>query len=387
MMFHRMTLVAIGVAVLLASGGATTGCKSKKQEQARQGQPSVKSLTGLQAIPRDVSAIIAMDVTALQRSWLVRRAVEQMYARDRALEARIDALIISCEIDLAGGIRQIIIGLGEHSGSERGTEEAVMVVTGEFVEAKLASCIGQSVAGDGRSLIADKVAGRTLYGIIGDAGVADQKTDAQKTDAPATPASGTQAIEPTPPAPPEPASDDRSDIWFTVSGPSTLVVATSKDWLLHAVGDGAKVMQSPVMAKLIDRADRSADVWAVGQVDPGIGNGLVQQSSGAITAPPKSISGSLDLQAGLKLGIVVEMSNSKDANALKSLIGGNLGLIALAAQGYGMGEWSEKLRVDSKDETMYLRLALTEDEVRQVLSSIDTSAGSAQNPADNRGEP
>jgi hypothetical protein len=43
----------------------------------------------------------------------------------------------------------------------------------------------------------------------------------------------------------------------------------------------------------------------------------------------------------------------------------------------------QKLGVDSEAETVYLRLSLSEDEVRRVLSQIDTPTGSTENSAEN----
>lgn len=335
--------------VVLATGGAATGCKGKKQKQKQPGasKTAPRELAGLQAIPKSVTALIGLDVVKLQRSWLVHRAVAQMFARDRALETRIDELLTSCQIDLDGGVRDVLIGLGAQTGAGRGTEEAVMVVTGAFVEAKLASCVGQSVAADGRSLIADKVEGRTLYGVLG---------------------GGNQ-------------------VWFSVSGKNTLVVATSKDWLVESVGEGDKVDKAPAMTALMDRVDRSATVWAVGQMSPEVGAGLLEIADGQIASAPTAIFASLDTKAGVALSIGVEMAADSDAKVLKSMVGGQMGLVALAAQSYGLGDWLSKLGVDAEQKTVYLRVSLSDDEVRQILSRIDTPAGSAQNPADSRGEP
>lgn len=372
----RAALSFTCLAVLATS--AATGCKGKKQQQKKpsNSKPAPRALAGLEAIPSTVTALIGLDVVKLQRSWLVRRAVAQMFARDRALEKRIDELLSKCQIDLNGGVRDILIGLGAQTGNKRGTEEAVMVVTGAFVEAKLASCIGQSVAGDGRTLIADKIDGRTLYGVLG-GGVTDKPAEAPPAPEPPRPSPTS------PPTSPPPTND----VWFSVSGEDTLVVATSKDWLITSVGDGDKVGKAPAMTALMDRVDRSATVWAVGQMSPEVGVGLLQIAEGKIAAAPTAIFGSLDVKTGIVLSIGVEMASVADANALKSLAGGQMGLIALAAQSYGLGQWLGKLGVDVEQKTVYLRVSLNDDEVRQILSRIDTPAGSAQNPADNRGEP
>lgn len=432
-MHSLSTPVALVAIALLASA---PGCKdNQKKNRASASQPAPVALSGLDAIPSSVTALISLDAVELQRSWLVRRAVTQMFARDRELESRIDELLESCEIDLKGGVSDILMGLGSKAGATPGTEEAVMVVTGKFVEAKLASCIGQSVAGDGRSLIADKLAGRTLYGVRGGpvAPAVERAPDAPEGDLigllppaplpapdsrPAAPSqahgvrvSDPAAPEPTPepteppaeapgtepetapqapPRPPEPPAQTslaNSEVWFSVTAPDTLVVATSKDWLIAAVDDGDKLAAAPEMMRLIERADRQAAVWMAGQMSPAIGLGLVETSKGKIAAPPRAIFGSLDFRTGVKLTIGVELVSEKDASELKSLAGKQMGVLALAAQTYGLGEWMGKLGVDAEDKTVYLRVTLDDTEVREILSRIDTAAGSAQNPADNRGEP
>ncbi|MEM9487733.1 MAG: hypothetical protein AAGC55_01245, partial [Myxococcota bacterium] len=78
-----------------------------------------------------------------------------------------------------------------------------------------------------------------------------------------------------------------------------------------------------------------------------------------------------------------QMHTPEDANYLSSFVKSQtqLGLWALAARGLDI--LGKKLSVDVKAETLYLRLSLTEKELREVLSSIDTTSGSTQDPASN----
>ena len=405
--------------VLVIASLLILGCKGDKRKQSsNKAVQAPKALRGLEAVPRASTAVIGLDVTSLRRAWLVRRAVEEMFRRDPELEQRMEALLGACRVSLGGPqdgdasaepttvVSDIVIAMGTPSGRER--DEAVMVATGAFVEAKLASCVGQGVAGDGRSLIADMVEGRSLYGIPDNAPVAPSDPSASSGPAskgagapaatvgvtptgpppkggPTTPESGQPAATPAPVAAPKPAAGN--DVWFSVAGPETLVIATSKSWLIQAVGTGEKIAAAPTMASLLKRVDRGADIWAAGKIDPAVGAGLVDQASGAISAPPQAIFGSLDLRRGMELSLGLQMATDQDAKSLESLVSGQMGLMALAAQRYGVGAWVEKLVVTVEARTVFLRASLSEDDVRQILSRIDSSTGSAQNPADNRGEP
>lgn len=329
------TILLLGMLV-----ASSLGCKKNKAPL-----PVPREITGLDALPRDTRAVIGVNVLSLRGSWLVRRAIEQMFRRDPGLEQRIEQLIRDCRFDPSRDLDSFLIGIGGQ-GSDPELHEAVMVVTGTFLEAELASCVGQGVASDGGHLTAQKVDGRTFYNVSGRSG-------------------------------------RRDDVWFTISGQRTLVVATSSEWLAKAVGDGEKLAASPSMAALLDKVDQKAGVWAVGEVDERIGAGLVGLTGGAVGSPPRAMFAQGELKAGVNFMLGAEMGSENDANALLSLMKGQISLGALAAQRYGLGTLISKLGVDSEGKTVYLRFSLSEDEVRQILSQIDTPTGSTQNPAEN----
>lgn len=402
-MSARITWIAAAIVVLSTVLTACTRCKSVEDDpQPTVVPPTPRELTSLEAIPKEVTAIVGLNIKRLHDSWLVKRAVEQMFYRDPELKDRIDSLTRRCDIDIQTGLSTIIIGLSGTLDDEHGREQAVMVVDGDFKEASLASCVGQSVAEDGRRLIADTGFGRMLYGVKKPTSVIPSKTplvspskgevasmspgaDAPASGSPASgsPSSGSPSSTTHMDATAAEASDE---VWFTIAGPTILVVATSKEWLQRAVSDADKIMSSSSVSKLITRVDRTAAVWVAGDIDPHIGQGLVEQTRGEIAKPPISMFGTLSLDRGIRFELGVDMVSQNDANALKSLISGQLGMGALAAQAYGLGEWVDKLGVDVDQKTVYLRVTLQDDEIRQILSRIDTAAGSAQNPAVNSGE-
>lgn len=376
---HTALILALIAGVLALHAG----CKSKQKDAGTEATSTTKpvDLGGLDAVPREVSAVVGMDVGALRRSWLVQRMVEQMFRRDQGLKQRIDALMTSCRVD-PENIREVIIGLTRGSGPESGDGQAVMVVTGAFVEAELASCVGQSVAADGRRLVADRADGRTMYGVRRNAPPAGNNREAAGGGAP--------VVLPDVPlfSAGSATAHARDQVWFAVAGPETLVVATSKEFLRRALSPREdKVMSDEAMAGLIERVDRRAGVWVAGAMDPDIGRGLVDKSAGQVASPPAAMFGSVGLESGVDFRLGVDMATEEDAGGLRALISGQKGLWALAAQRFGLGEWIDKLRVDADARTVYLRVTLTQDELRQILARIDTSAGSLQNPADTQGGP
>ena len=337
----RLALRAALVGLPLVAMFALAGCQSCKDDK-KPGSDLVAApaLAGLQAVPPDAQVVLGADVKRLRESWLVRRAIRQMFRRDPELKTRIDQLIETCKLDPAEQIDNVIVALNESS------QDAIMVVTGAFVEAELASCVGQSVEAGGGSLTFEQVEGRTFYRASG-----------------------------------------RQDVWFTLSGERTLIVATSSAWLSKAVGSGEKVTQAKPMASLLGRVDQRLGLWGAGIVNPQIGAGLVKLTSGAVASPPQSMLLEMDLSAGITASLGAEMASEKDAKSASSLAKSQLAVGAWALHKYGLEAVAKKLTVDSKGKTVYLRLSLAEDELKEVLSRIDTSGGSEQDPPEPEPKP
>lgn len=327
--------------VLMASVALHSGCQSCKQEnqspQTRKAAPAV--LAGLDAVPADVQVVLGADVAKLRDSWLVQRAIEQMFKRDPELATRIRQLIDSCQLDPARDIHGVIIALSRGGGDSAGSDEALMVLTGTFVEARLASCVGQSSAAAGSAVTVKEVEGRVFYKV-----------------------------------------DGKQDVWFTLTGPTTLVVATALEQLTRAAGDSDKIASSQVMAPLLARVDQSVGLWGAGLLDPRIGAGLVEQTGGKVAAPPRAVFVELDLERGLTLALGAEMTTVDDSNALLSLIKEQISIGSWALESYGLAAAADKLGVDLQGKTVYLRMSLTEDEIKEVLSRIDSSGRSEQDP-------
>ncbi len=339
----RLALASkVGLIVGLLAAGAA--CKDKAPDPAPTEAPV--EITGLAAVPASVRVVLGIDVEAISGSWLVKRAVEQMFARDPGLEARIAQLVDTCGVDPGADLRHLIIALG--SGPAEG--EALMVATGVFSESQISSCIEKSMAADGGSLTTSQVGGRTIYHASG--------------------------------------RDDRVDsLWLAFGDMSTLVAATSQPVLELALGDGPKVGQAEPMASWIKRASEQASVWAAGEVDSQIGADLVALTGGQISAPPKALYGHIWLKNGLSFQLAAVTASPDDAQVLMTQATAQLRVGALALQRYGLGPVVSKLEASADGDLMQLRFHLTEDELRDVLAKLDTTTGEDQADTEPGAEP
>jgi hypothetical protein len=324
---RRSWLVPLGLGLAILSGPA---CKDR--EKKAEPRPVPVDVTGLAAVPAGVRAVVGINVEAIADAWLIERAVEQMFLRDPGLAARVDDLITACRFDPAKDLRTLTLALGAGANQE----QALMVATGNFSEPEVAACVRSSLAEDGGTLTESEVEGRRFY----------------------------QAS----------ARSDRADsVWFTFGDPTTLVAATSSEWLAEAVGKGDKVLSKQPMAGWIERADPNAGIWAAGALDEKIGGELVALVGGLVSAPPRALLGHIHLKDGLSLSLSAITASADDARALVALTNKQLRVGALALQRYGLGPVVSKLTVEAEDDTLHLRFALTEEELKDVLSRIDTT--------------
>lgn len=324
----------LGLGLLLAVSGPA--CKDKNDEP-RPAPPAPVDVTGLAAVPAEVRVVLGANVESMAEAWPEKRAVEQMFLRDPGLAARVDDLITTCRFDPAKDLRSLVVALG----AGKHAEQALMVAIGSFSETEIASCVQASLTGDGGSLTQSEVEGRRVYQATGRAGRADS-------------------------------------VWFTFGDPRTLVVATSPEWLAEAVGKGEKVLSRQPMASWIERADPNAGIWAAGAIDESIGAELVKLAGGQLQAPPRALYGHIHLQDGLAMSLSAIAASPQDASILAGLARTQLGVGALALQRYGLGPVVSKLTVNAEGDTLHLRFALSAEELKDVLSRIDTTSAPEQ---------
>lgn len=325
---------------------AVLACKDKPSQEEEPPAKPPREVRGLEAVPASVRVVVGANVAAIADSWLVQRAIGQMFLRDPGLDERIGQLIAECRFEPARDLRSLVIGLG--SGADE--DQAVMVATGKFVEADVARCVGKSLAADGGDLTSTPVEGRVFYHARG-------------------------------------GSSREHSVWFTFGDAETLVVATSSEWLGKSVGKGDKVAAAQPMASWIARTDTDAGLWAAGAVDERIGKDLVALTEGQVAAAPRAMFGHVRLGSGMELELAALMTSGADAKSLLSLAKSQIGLASLALQRYGIGPYLSKLTVDATDDTVYVRFSLSEDELAQALARIDTTSGHAQDSPSGSDDP
>jgi hypothetical protein len=325
-------IIAIITLCLLAAG-----CGTKSEDpKARQAPGAPPAVDGLEALPGDSWGVIGVDLARLREAPLVARAVNEALSRDPGLAERIARLRTACALEPGENLTRAYIGLGEQP------DEVVMAVVGEFDEVALARCVSESVGADGRSLTSSLEAGRSLYHVGGD-----------------------------------PA---RPDVWFALGSPRTLVVARSRERLAAALAGGPKVPDSETLAPLLERADREAGLWGTARMRPGVGEGLVAISGGAIDEPPRAIFGSVRLGDGIDARVGVVTSSAESAKRLKSMAESQLLWGSLVAQRRSLGPLVNRVKVEGEGDTVVLALDLDRDAIDQLVEQIDKAAGSQQNP-------
>jgi hypothetical protein len=332
----RTLPVSLAIAAVVAAlAGAAGGCKGKK---AAPPAPPVP-VAALAVIPADAAAVVGMDIERLARSRLVARAVAQMFERDPELRGKLTALATACTLELPAQIRQVHLAIGPVTpGVPRAS---MLVATGALTEASVARCLQAGVGGG--EVTVRQVGARSLYQL----------------------ATGGRAYH------------------FGFGQDDTIVFGSSEAWVMAGLGDGAKVLASPALGAALATVDREASLWAVAAIDPELGLALTNLSSGAIASGPTVVAGTLDPLDGVRASATFTMKNAADARALASYASGELALGGIAAAARGLGPVLAKVEVTAVGAAVQVRVDLTDDEVKQVLSAIDRgrSAGQDAQPA------
>ncbi len=328
----RSTIVVVVAAVAAAVAG---GCK-KKQPAERYDRVAVAALA---AIPADASVVVGMDVAQLAQAAVVVRAVDQMLVRDPELAARLARLATDCGVDVARQIKTVHLALGPRApGKGSAVPPSLLVATGQLSEPALTRCLQAGTGSGGGELSVRDVGGRPLYKLTEGARV----------------------------------------LHLAFGQDDTVVIGADEGWVLAAVGSGAKVTTSKELGPLLAQVDRSAALWAVAVMDAELGQALSRVTGGKVGASPRALHGALDTRSGLAGTVAFAMATEGDAEALVGFARDEIQLLALAAQTLGLGRVVAKVRVERKGSEAQFRVALTDDEVRQVLSAIDRGQVSGQ---------
>ena len=329
----RLRLVALALA--LAACGKKSG----------GGGSAAPELTGLAAVPANAEDVIGVDVAKLLDAPLLERAIDQLFLRNATLASEWQKIHDSCKLSLGKQIKHVMLALGPHPGTAPGTGPTLIVATGQLVETELATCIRAMVGQGGGELTAKTVDSRTLYSVK----------------------DGTKAF------------------FFGFGRADTVVSSSQEAYVALALGSGKKAPDEPELTKWIALADQTQPIWWAGRVDERISSGLVKQSKGKLPHGPIGMAGTLDPTAGAKLDVKIVMSSADDAKLLESFAKDQLAQLAMAAQLYKLGGVVNKVELSADGAIVRLRVALTPDDVNQVLSALDGGGGAAQDAPPSQG--
>jgi len=321
------------VAALVAASLVAGGCKKKKG--AAGGSAPVAALG---AIPSDATVVVGIDVRQLAQADVVVRAVDQMLVRDPDLAARLARLAKDCGVDVAQQVKSVHLALGPRATKGGMAPPSLLVATGQLAEPALTACLQAGAGSGGGQLSVRDVGGRALYKLTEGARV----------------------------------------LHFAFGQADTVVIGADETWVLAAVGGSAKVEASPTLGPLLERVDRGAAVWTAATMDAELGTALTRITKGKVSAAPRALHGALRTREGLIGELSFVMASEPDADALVGFARAELEILAMAAQAMGLGRLVAKVRVERKGAEAQFRVALSDDEVRQVLSAIDRGQGSGQ---------
>jgi hypothetical protein len=289
-------------------------------------------LAGLAAIPSTARVVLAADPSRLSQSDVVARAFTLLLDKEPDLTERLQHLADGCQIDWRKQITSLHVAL---------TSDApvpLVIATGQLSEPDVAKCVQTTVGAGGGSLTMEQADDRTLYKVV----------------------------------------EGKHTMYFAFGQHDTVALSASRDLVVNGLGNGQKVGDAPEMKDLFGRADTKAPLWAVGQVDASMGQRLQKITRGAVTASPKAFLFSLDPTDGVKVDLAAVMASEADAKAMESQAEGMLDLVALAAQRWQLGPLVAKATATQTSDTVHLGVALSDDEMKEVLSKVDTSAPAAQ---------
>ncbi len=313
------------------------GACSKRKAKDTSLSPEV---SGLAAVPATAQVVIGADVSKLTDSPIIARAVERLLMTEPKLAESWAHVQESCKIDPIRQLRHVMLAIGPSPGAA-GTGPVLMVATGTLNEPDLASCIRTMVGKGGGTLTAKSVVGRSIYQVV----------------------------------------DGNRTMFFAFSRADTVVLGTNEAWVTEALGTGLKAASNPDLSAWLQLIDQRKPIWAVGRIDPRVGQGLVTATQGKLSEQPQAFVATIDATAGAKLDLGVVMKTAEMAKTLESWAKNELAVVGMAAQLKSLGPIVSKVTVTAEQTVVRFRAALTMDEVNQLLSVLD------EKPAPEQGSP
>jgi hypothetical protein len=167
-------------------------------------------------------------------------------------------------------------------------------------------------------------------------------------------------------------------LYFAFGRPDTVVLGSSEQFVLDAVGAGPKALDNVDLQRWLELTDQRAPIYAAGKVDDRVRAGLVRLTNGQLSSGPVAIVVSLDLTKGAKGMLGAVMANDKDAKTLESFANMNKGLLGYAAQAKSLGKLVDKVAIAADGPLVRFSVDLGLDEVNQLVSALDGGGSAAQ---------
>ncbi|HEY4244228.1 MAG TPA: hypothetical protein VGM88_30655 [Kofleriaceae bacterium] len=294
--------------------------------------------TGLADVPASVEVVISADVGKLSQSAIVQRSIEQLLAHDQKLAEQWEQAKASCKIDVVDQVKRVLLAIGPAPDGGVGTGPVLLVAIGNVPEADLSACVRSLVGQGGGTLTAKPVGTHTLY----------QAKDGNRT------------------------------MFFAYAKPDAVVMSANEAYVTEALGDGPKGSQNLELAGWLRRVDESAGMWAAGRVPGRVASGLVRATEGKVGAGPVAVVGTANLVDGAELFLGAVMPAAADAKSLESYAKAELTAYTAAASLAKLGGVVGKLRIVAEGDTTAFRVALTTDDLNQLLAVLDGGPPPAQ---------
>lgn len=318
-MARRRLIAMLVLAVSCGRGRAT----SQETHGQSGGEPAPSELS-LSTFPAESRVFIDFEIPRLAASPLARRLIGDLLGRDAEAKRRLDQFLAHCHIDPERDVRSVTIAMAEPT-------QVLVIVRGKFDQHAVMNCVRSDVAAEGGAVHDMRVGGRIVY--------ATEAKDGQK-------------------------------LWLLMNADHTIMAATNIIWLDKILNPTGPRL-GPDMQALLARADRDAAAWGVGLVPADVGGQLVKLTSGEVTQPAKSISFAVRVDKGLAVDLRVDMAAAPDAANLAKFAKGQLDLLAVAAQRWGLGQLVSKTEIKSDDASVKLALHLDDAEVQRAVQALN----------------
>jgi hypothetical protein len=316
-MLTRRSLAAIALALVLPACGKDKGERPRAEPQGSSAPPPVAKVAEVSGLPADTRVLLEARVGPLAASPVVRPIVERVLARDPGASARLEALLRRCKIDLVRDVERLTIAMREPT-------EVALIVIGRLDEAAVTACVAAETGG----LTTTQKQGLTVHA----AGAAESR------------------------------------VWLTFAA-GALVASSSERWLETLLdATGPKLAARP---DLYARVDRSRALWGAGTMPPGVGTRLTELTRGAVKQPARAVSFTVDASGpALAAALRLEMQDEADARELAAFTRGQVDLLAIAAQRFGLGRLVARTQINAEGAGVTLALRVDEQDVRLLEGAL-----------------